>query len=179
MSNELGVHASQVRLGGQPMREVRVERWVGRLFYATPCRFFIDVPLDMSGCVAAALRDAVAAGCRLAEDGEVLATDSIFRGAILVEVEPIDSVNLVVLDTEVLARGLPEKGVRLRKELDELVRWAIDLGHDVAALYVRFEPTGTIPGAMKPTHVYAAIQGGDHVTEPPPPATSSSVPPAP
>jgi hypothetical protein len=153
-------------------RAVRVERWASRLFYATPCRFFIDVPLDMSGCVAAARREALAAGYRLPLLGDVLATDALYRGAILVEIEPggPESTHVMELDGEVLARELPEKGARLRVELDELVRWSFDLGHEVSAVYVQYQSIGDIPGAVRAAHVFAAIKGGERITEPPPPA---------
>jgi len=124
----------------------------------------------MSGCVAAARREATERGFRFPLLGDVLATDSLYRGAILVEIEPggPESSHVLQLDTEVLARELPEKGVRLRSELDELVRWSMDLGHEVTALYVQYQ-SGDIPGAVRAAHVFASIKGGEHITEPPPP----------
>jgi hypothetical protein len=154
-----------------PSRAVRVERWNGRAFYASACRFFLDVPLDMTGLVMNATREAMQHGLTLVPAGTVLATDSLYRGAILLEiVDPgMQLMNVVRFDGEVLGRALPEKGVRLRAELDELVRWSNDLGHEVTGCYVQYEHRGSIPGLMKPSQVFATIRGEHSITEPPPP----------
>lgn len=154
-----------------PAREVRVERWASRTFYASACRFFLDVPLDMTGLILNATRDAAQRGHRLLLGGAVLATDAIYRGSVLVEIvdEGVTAHDVVRIDGEVLARALPEKGLRLRSELEELVRWSTDLGHEVTGCYVLYENRGSMPGAVKPTQVYATLRGEHALTEPPPP----------
>jgi len=144
-------------------REVRVERWTQRAFYATQCRFFIDVPLDMTGMINGAIREANARGIKLRPGGTIFATDAIYRGAVLVELDSTAGVpDAVHLDTEVLARALPPKGIRLRAELDELVRWSLDLGYEVTGCYVQYEATGTIPGSVRATQVFATVRG-EHI----------------
>jgi hypothetical protein len=144
-------------------REVRVERWGVRAFYASPCRYFIDIPLDMTGSVINARRDAVQAGHALLEGGSVYATDTHYRGAILVEIHPDRRAdpNVIALEGEFLARSLPPKGVKLRKELDELVRWSLDLGLEVAGMYVQYEEEGAL---VRPTHVFASLRGESDLT---------------
>ena len=143
-------------------RPVRSERWTTRAFYASPCRFFIDVPLDMTGCITGAIREAHDLELPVLDGGDVYATDALYRGAVLVELEP-DVIALPRLgsiirirELDLLARALPERGVRLRAELDELVRWSIDLGHDVSAVYVQYGPTEN--GAVRATDVFAALK---------------------
>lgn len=149
----------------QPSREVRVERWTGRTFYASHCRFFIDVPLDMSGILLSAVREAVAAGHQLIPGGAALATDALFRGAVLIEIQDdgAHAHNIVRMNGELLVRALPEKGVQLRSELDELVRWSLDLGYEVTGCYIEYTPRGSIPGAVRPTMLYATIKGEDEM----------------
>ena len=147
---------------------MRAQHWDRRVFYAAPCRYFIDVPLDMTGCILGATREATDANFKLLEGGSILATDALYRGAILVEIEDdgSEAPNIVrVDDLELLARELPTRGANLRAELDELVRWSIDLGHDVTAVYVRYEKVP--PGAMRPTQVYAAVRGETCLSERP------------
>lgn len=146
-------------------REVRVERWGTRAFYASPCRYFIDLPLDMTGSVINARRDAVQAGHALLEAGSIYATDTHYRGAILVEIHPDrrDDPNVIALSGEFLARALPPKGVKLRKELDELVRWSLDLGLEVAGVYVQYEEDGSL---MRATNVFASLRGENELTDP-------------
>ncbi|MGZ3419017.1 MAG: hypothetical protein ACXVEE_14195 [Polyangiales bacterium] len=153
-------------------RAVRVERWSSRSFYASACRYFLDVPLDMTGLILNATREAQQHGHMLVPGGAILATDSVYRGAVLLEiVDPrlAGLMNVVQIDGEVLARALPEKGLRLRSELDELVRWSNDLGHEVTGCYVQYEHRGSIPGAVKASQVFATIRGEHSITEPPPP----------
>jgi hypothetical protein len=151
----------------QPSREVRVERWEGRTFYASQCRFFIDVPLDMSGIVLGAVREAMNHGLRLVPGGMTLATDTLFRGAVLIEIQDDgrEDHNIVRMGGELLSRALPEKGVRLRSELDELVRWSLDLGYEVTGCYIEYTPRESIPGAVRATTVYASIKGEDALIE--------------
>jgi hypothetical protein len=146
-------------------REVRVERWATRAFYASPCRYFIDLPLDMTGSVLNARHDAVDAGHELLEGGAVYATDTHYRGAILVEIHPDRRAdpNVVALEGEFLARALPPRGVKLRGELDELVRWSFDLGLQVAGVYVQYEPDGPL---VRPTSVFAGLRGEQAITDP-------------
>lgn len=148
-----------------PPRPVRTERWHRRAFFASPCRFFIDLPLDMTGCIHGALHEAARAGLRRPEGGELFATDALFRGAILVEVEDHDgAADLVRVDgVDLLGREVPERGVRLRVELDELVRWSMELGHEVSAVYVRYELGEP---AARPVDVFAALRGDTAVNEP-------------
>ena len=143
-------------------RPVRSERWATRAFYASPCRFFIDVPLDMTGCISGGIREAHDLALPVLDGGDVYATDALYRGAVLVELEP-DVIAVPkqgsiirVHDVELLTRALPERGVRLRAELDELVRWSIDLGHEVSAVYVQYGPTET--GSVRATDVFAALK---------------------
>ena len=143
-------------------RPVRTERWVGRAFYASPCRFFIDVPLDMTGCISGAIRETRDLGLRVLDGGDVYATDALYRGAVLVEIEldavavPESGTVVRVHELDLLARVLPERGVRLRAELDELVRWSIDLGHDVSAVYVQYAADAL--GLVRATEVFAALK---------------------
>ena len=148
-----------------PSRPVRTERWHRRAFFASPCRYFIDVPLDMTGCIHGALREATRAGHRRPEGGDVFATDAIFRGAILVEVEDHDPVaDLIRVDgVDLLGREVPERGARLRVELDELVRWSMEIGHEVSAVYVRYDLSGP---AARPIEVFAALRGDTAVNDP-------------
>ena len=142
-------------------REVRLEHWGHRCFYAAACRFFIDVPLDMSGIVLAGQREALSAGFPLKPAAAAYATDSIYRGAVLLELasDPgIEGSHLVRLEGEVLVRALPPKGVRLRAELAELARWAEDLGYEVNGLFVVYESGGTMPGGMRATQVFAPVK---------------------
>ncbi len=154
-----------------PSRAVRAERWLGRTFYASQCRFFLDVPLDMSGMIANASREATQHGHHVTLGGLTLATDAIYRGAVLVEVQDpgIPLANVVRLDGEVLGRALPERGAKLRAELDELARWSLDLGLEVTACYVQYEARGSLPGSVRATHVYASVRGEESITDPPPP----------
>lgn len=158
---------TNTRLRAQQPREVRVERWGTRTFYASQCRFFIDVPLDMSGMILGAIREATQHGFRVLPGGAALATDALFRGAVLIEIEDdgSDHHNVIRLSGEVLSRALPEKGVRLRSELDELARWSLDLGYEVTGCYIEYTPAGSIPGAVRPTTVYASIRGEETLIE--------------
>ena len=150
-----------------PAREVRIEHWSARTFYASQCRFFIDVPLDMSGIVLGAIREAMQHGLRLLPGGATLATDTLYRGAVLIEVQDDgrEDHNIVRMSGELLARALPDKGVRLRAELDELVRWSIDIGYDVTGCYIEYSPHESIPGAVRPSTVFASIKGEDALGE--------------
>jgi hypothetical protein len=141
-------------------RPVRTERWSARTFYAFPCAFLLDVPVDMTGCIQGALRAATRAGLRPRTDGDVLATDAIQRGAVLVEIED-DPAAATFVDVvrfrggELLVRDLPPKVGRLRVEVDELLRWAREIGGDVASVYVRYDaPAG---GAARAIAVFAAL----------------------
>ncbi len=145
-----------------PAREVRLEQWDRRTFYAAACRFFIDVPLDMSGIVSAAQREAQNSGFALKFGVPAYATDSIYRGAVLLELEAdpgFDGNHIVRLNGEVLVRALPQKGVKLRAELSELGRWAKDIGYEVDASFIAYEMSGSLPaGNMKPTQVFATVK---------------------
>jgi hypothetical protein len=140
---------------------VRVERWSGRTFYASHCRFFIDVPLDMSGIIMTAAREATQHGYRLISGGATLATDAIYRGAVLVEIERAVGANVVQFDGELLARVLPEKGLQLRAELNELKRWSVDIGYELTGCYIEYAIRASTPGRVRPHAVYATIQGED------------------
>ncbi len=142
-------------------REVRVERWSARTFYASHCRFFIDVPLDMSGIIMTAAREATQAGFRLIPGGATLATDAIYRGAVLVEIEPAVGETVVQFDGELLARTLPEKNLQLRAELKELTRWSVDIGYELTGCYVEYAMRNSMPGRVRPHAVYATIKGDD------------------
>jgi hypothetical protein len=141
-------------------RVVRSESWSSRIFYAAACRFFIDVPLDMTGCIHAGLLETVEHGLEPLPGGDLLLTDSLYRGAVLVEIaRPAKIADRHVVELsglELLSRELPSSGVRMRAELDELTRWSFDLGHQVKALYVRYARVP--PGIMRPTTVYAALE---------------------
>lgn len=151
----------------QPSREVRIERWGTRAFYASQCRFFLDVPLDMSGMVLGAVREATAHGCHVIPGGATLATDALFRGAVLIEIADDGRAdhNIVRITGEMLSRALPEKGVRLRTELAELTRWSSDLGYEVTGCYIEYTATGSQAGSVRPTTVYASIRGEDALIE--------------
>ena len=148
-----------------PTREVRLEQWERRTFYAAACRFFIDVPLDMSGIVNGAQREAQGAGFAIKAGVPAYATDSIYRGAVLLELEKdpgFDGNHIVRIHGEVLVRALPQKGVKLRAELGELVRWAKDIGYEVDASFIAYEMSGSLPaGNMKPTQVFATVKSAE------------------
>ena len=148
-----------------PTREVRVEEWRRRTFYASHCRFFIDVPLDMSGMIISAAREATERGYRLIAGGATLATDAIFRGAVLVEIERAVGTDVVHFDGELLARVLPDKGVQLRSELNELKKWAVDIGFDITGTYVEYAMRSSTPGRVRPHAVYATISGEEALIE--------------
>jgi len=140
---------------------VRSDHWQARTFYASPCKFFIDVPLDMSGCIVGAVHEASRLGLSPRPGGQLLVTDTLFRGAVLVEVAPPVQAHpqVVTIGGDVLARDLPQKGAKLRGELDELVRWALEIGQEVTGCYVRYEPAGNLPGLVRPAEVFAAVRG--------------------
>lgn len=144
-------------------RPVRTERWERRAFYAFPCTFLLDVPLDMTGLIHGARGAATQVGLDPLTSGDVLATDSVQRGAVLVEIEDDGRIgpDVVRIDAvELLVRELPDKQARLRVELDELVRWARELGHDVGAVYVRYD---TSTRTARPIAVFAALRGDTDV----------------
>src|SRR6476469_9698827 len=87
MSNSM--QSSRVGWNGpvSTSRPVRSERWANRAFFASPCRFFIDVPLDMTGCILGVVREAQDLGLPVLDGGEIFATDALYRGAVLVELE--------------------------------------------------------------------------------------------
>jgi hypothetical protein len=152
-------------------REVRVERWNLRAFYASPCRFFLDLPLDMTGIVVSTVDEAVAAGHVLSSGGLVLATDAYFRGAVLLEIEDPGTFapGVVRLDFEVLSRALPARGLDVRGEIAELARWSRDLGHEVTAWFVEYARREDRPTALRAKHLHGALRGERPLTEPPPP----------
>jgi hypothetical protein len=147
-----------------PTREVRVERWRARTFYASHCRFFLDVPLDMTGMIMNAAREATEHGFRVVTGGVTLATDAIYRGAVLVEIEPAIGATVMHFDGELLVRVLPDKGVQLRSELKELTRWADDIGYEITATYVEYAMRDST-GRVRPHAVYATIRGKDALLE--------------
>jgi hypothetical protein len=153
--------ANQAPLPTTAARAVRQIRLDGRSFYATPCKFFIDVPLDMSGCILGAVREAAKAGLRVVPGGLMLVCDTHYRGAVLVEVmaDAMGQSNVVVVGGSLLARDLPPKGAKLRAELDELVRWSLEIGLEVTGCYVRYEPVGSLPGALRPAEIFASVNG--------------------
>lgn len=148
-----------------PTREVRVERWRARTFYASHCRFFLDVPLDMTGMIMNAAREATEHGFRVVPAGMTLATDAIYRGAVLIEIEPAIGSTVISFDGELLARVLPEKGVQLRAELKELTRWADDIGYEITGTYVEYAVRDSSPGRVRPHAVYATLRGEDALLE--------------
>jgi hypothetical protein len=142
-------------------REVRIERWNGRAFFVVPCPFRVDLPLDMSGCIAGALRDTMASGHRRSPGGSILASDAKRGGAIFVEVEPKtdDDPRVAWIEGDVLARALPLRPAALRSEVEELLRWSGELGHEVSTFYVGFAP-GHGPRSFLPARLFAALDGG-------------------
>jgi hypothetical protein len=142
-------------------REVRLEQWSARTFYASHCRFFVDVPLDMSGIIMTVAREATQHGYRLVAGGATLATDAIYRGAVLIEIERALGNNVVQFDGEVLARVLPDKGVQIRSEFNELKKWSVDIGYEITGCYVEYAMRSSMPGRVRPHAVYATIRGED------------------
>jgi len=152
-----------------PTRVVRLERWETRSFHVVPCPFRVDLPLDMSGCIAAALHEAMRAGHRRVAGGLILATDRApdavgaararRDGAIFIEVEPNPDPALATIEGDLLVRGLPHANARVRGEVDELVRWAFELGHDVDTFYVGFAAAEG-PRSFRATRLIAALDGG-------------------
>ena len=146
-------------------REVRIERWSSRAFFVVPCPFRVDLPLDMSGCVVAALRDTMREGYRRPARGAILASDARGRGAVFVEIEAPSRPDprVTVIDAECLARALPGRSSGLRAEVEELVRWSDQLGRDVGAFYVAFAASEA-PGSFRPVTLVAALDAAlvDH-----------------
>ena len=144
-------------------REVRIERWTGRAFFVVACRIDLT-PLDMSGCIVDALKNTIASGLRRLPGGAILASDASRRGAIFVEVDPVSVGHPSVsrIDGDLLARALPAAPTALRGEVEELLRWSNELGHDVGAFYVGFS-AGEGPRVFRPTRLFAALDGGELV----------------
>ncbi|MBI2393314.1 MAG: hypothetical protein HYV09_27265 [Deltaproteobacteria bacterium] len=150
-------------------RVITLERWDARAFHVMPCPFRVDLPLDMSGCIASALHDAMRAGHRRVPRGQILASDrdpnavgaarSRREGAIFVEVEPSEDRALAWIEGDVLVRALPARATPLRPEVTELLRWSEELGHDVDGFYVGFV-AGEGPRAFRPARLLAALDGG-------------------
>jgi len=150
-------------------RVVSLERWEDRAFHVVPCPFRVDLPLDMGGCIAAALHDTMRAGHRRVPRGMILASDrdpnasgaarSRRDGAIFIEVEPTDEPSLAWIGGDLLVRPLPATAAALRPEVIELIRWSQELGHDVDGFYVGFV-AGEGPRAFRAARLYAALDGG-------------------
>jgi hypothetical protein len=145
-------------------RVVTLERWRGRAFFVVACPFRVDLPLDMSGCVLAALRDASLAGRRRPTGGAILASDARRGGAVFVEVVPHareqDS-RVVDIEADVVTRRLPIRPSGLRSEVEELLRWSEELGREVASFYVGFVASG--PRAFRAAQLFATLDGGEVV----------------
>lgn len=156
----------EIAVAQDPTRVVRLERWTSKAFHVVPCRFGVDLPLDMSGCIVAALQDTMQAGHRRLPGGLVLASDrsvgtdrSLRNGAIFVEVQPAhDDASIAWLEGDLLVRSLPARPSGLRSEVDELLRWSTELGHDVGTFYVGFTP-GEGPRSFRPARLFAALDG--------------------
>lgn len=150
-------------------RVVSLERWEDRAFHIVPCPFRVDLPLDMGGCIAGALHDTMRAGHRRVPRGMILASDRdptasgaarVRReGAIFIEVEPSDAPSLAWIGGDLLVRPLPASGAPLRPEVNELLRWSQELGHDVDGFYVGFV-AGEGPRSFRPSRLLAALDGG-------------------
>lgn len=147
-------------------RVVRLERWNARCFLIVPCPFRVDLPLDMSGCIAAALHETMHSGHRRLPGGMILASDrqpnapsAARNGAIFVEIEPGNDPTLAWIEGDLLVRALAPTAPRLRAEVDELVRWSTELGHDVDSFYVGFTAAEG-PRSFRPTRLLATLDGG-------------------
>jgi hypothetical protein len=150
-------------------RVIRLERWQPRAFHVVPCPFHVDLPLDMSGCIAAALHDTLRSGYRRVAGGLILASDrhpgatGALRarrdGAIFIEVEASDTGALAWIDGDVLTRALPGGPARLRGEVDELLHWSVELGHDLDGFYVGFAAAEG-PRNFRATRLLATLAGG-------------------
>lgn len=148
---------------------VSLERWEDRSFHVVPCPFRVDLPLDMSGCIAAALHDSMRAGHRRVPGGMILATDrnptasgaarARREGAIFIEVEESDDPTVAWIGGDLLIRPLPAVATPLRAEVVELLRWSEELGHEVDGFYVGFV-AGEGPRAFRPARLLAALDGG-------------------
>lgn len=146
-------------------RVVRLERWNARCFVVVPCPFRVDLPLDMGGCITAALHEAMHSGHRRVPGGLILASDrqpnvlaAARNGAIFIEVEPSNDPALAWIEGDLLTRAL-DSTTRLRAEVDELIRWSFELGHDVDNFYVGFA-AGEGPRSFRATRLLAALDGG-------------------
>lgn len=147
-------------------RVVRLERWSARCFLVVPCPFRVDLPLDLSGCIAAALHETMHSGFRRLPGGMILASDrqpdgigAAKNGAIFIEVEPSNDPTLAWIEGDLLTRALAPTSPRLRAEVDELVRWSSELGHDVDNFYVGFS-AGEGPRSFRATRLLATLDGG-------------------
>lgn len=140
-----------------PQSSVRLEHWPDRVFYTSICRYFLDVPLDMSGVVASAVQEAQGAWLQVTPGGLVLATDGLYRGAMLIQIEPpaFQAPHVMVLGGAFVARDLPSKGVRLRAEFQELVRVGGSFGVEVNVGYVQYAQAAP-GGAWRPQRMYGA-----------------------
>jgi hypothetical protein len=147
-------------------RVVRLERWNARCFHVVPCPFRVDLPLDMSGCITAALHETMHSEFRRLPGGMILASDrqpesigAARNGAIFIEVEPSNDPTLAWIEGDLLTRALSPTAPRLRAEVDELVRWSDELGHDVECFYVGFS-AGEGPRSFRATRLLATLDGG-------------------
>jgi hypothetical protein len=149
-------------------RVVRLERWAARAFHVVPCPFEVDRPLDLGGCIAKALHETRTSGRKRIAAGLIMASDRTSpqeprrtrrSGAIFVEVDPRgldDDPSIAWLDGDVLVRALPPRAAALRPEVDELLRWSIELGHEVDGFYVAFA-AGEAPRSFRPVRLLAAL----------------------
>jgi hypothetical protein len=135
----------------RPNSLIAMESWPPRHFYASVCRFFFDVPLDLTGIVAFSMTEAKAAGFVLHSSRFVLATDSLYRGALLVEIELPQEPSyararpssVVTLAGDVIIKPLNEPKLRLRADAMELADHAMQLGREVGAYYFQYSDLGS------------------------------------
>jgi hypothetical protein len=155
-----------------PHSLIAIESWSPRYFYASVCRFFFDVPLDLTGIVAFSMAEAKAARFTLHPSRFVLATDSIFRGALLVEIESpsegsspgVRPASVITLAGDVIVKPLTAPKLRLRADANELRDHASDLSREVSAYYFQYSDINSV----RPLKIFATLRA--HSSPPPPPA---------
>ena len=148
-------------------REVRIEQWLSRTFFVAPCAFRVDLPLDLSGCIVAALKEVREGIYRRSPSGVILASDARRGGAIFIEVETPWQVThdrtITTIEGDMLTRSLAASatgGAALRTEVDELVRWSSELGREIGGFYMAFTE-GTRPRTFLPTRLVAQLDGDE------------------
>ncbi len=68
--------------------ELQEHDWAGRTFYAVPTPMVLHIPVGMAKSIQQMMAEVKAKGYRLAEPPRILVRDGLFRGEVMVEIEP-------------------------------------------------------------------------------------------